>query len=70
MQTVFPDPTTPPELFTRERRRRRLRQFLAAFDCQTRTVFAEVPGAAAVTGPSTSDSGDHWTRTNEFSRQS
>jgi hypothetical protein len=70
MQTVFPDPTQPPGLFTPERRKLRLRQFLEAFDCQTRTVFSEAQAVAAEAVPSASDSGNRWTRTNDLSRQS
>ncbi len=43
MQTPFSQPTPFPELFTRERRRTRMRQFLDSFENDQWKQFASLP---------------------------
>ena len=62
MQTPFPPHTDPSTLFRLERRRQRMREFLAAFDRHSWRVTPELPFAIAANEneaptPSLSDAG-------------
>jgi hypothetical protein len=62
MQTPFSPQSTPfPELFTRERRRTRMRQFLETFDQQRWKKFSPVSDLLPIKAGSSQSTAEHWT---------
>lgn len=62
MQTPISQATPFPELFTRERRRTRLRQFVETFDNQSWKKFSPVSDLLPIKAGSSQPTPEHWTQ--------
>jgi hypothetical protein len=61
MQTPFSPPAHLPELFTRERRRTRLRQFVASFENESWNKFSPISNLVPIKSAPSQPKAQHWT---------